>query len=267
LVHSFWRHQGVETGGITVNADADLQAQLKNVNEYLVWMAAAHEAIWQLVHSGYLLIDGDGYEQIPARVRWYKDGGNWGLSLDDFKIILPRQLRPSRITITGGTFLSDADLFLKDLNISNLHSEVADVTECIRCFRYELYLAAVVLLGRAAEGALTETGSAIGKLFLPTLGAIATKLGTRVADNSFSKKIDFVRDWVTTHSKNVETRCGIRLEDFKTAILWIDIVRDARNAVHYLAAPATANTHEKVSTLIIGSVPALRTLYTIINTI
>jgi hypothetical protein len=242
-----------------LNGDVDLETQLKQVTEYLTWLSAAGEAIWQLIHSGYLVINGGGFHEMKPHIGWTQRGYSSGFRLDDFGVVLPH-LRPSRIT--PHTFLSDADLYLQDLEIPKMHAEVADaLKESIRCFRYELHLAAVVLLGKAAEGAWTEMGLHVAKL----LGL--TKLEADVSNgaNSLSKKVRLVSDSVRSNAKEIETRCGVRLEDFNSSALWVDIVRDSRNAVHHFGVPATANTYEKVATLIIGSVAPLRTLYKIIN--
>jgi hypothetical protein len=260
LIDGFLRHQGVEQIDKSIlNGDADLEPQLKRVTEYLTWLSAANEAIWQLVHSGYLVINGGGFHEKRPNIGWTQRGYSSGIRFDDFGVVLP-QLRASRIT--PRTFLSDADLFLQDLAIPKMHADVADsLGESIRCFRYELYLAAVVLLGKAAEGTWTDMGLRVAKLF----GLTKLEADVSSGANSFSKKIRLVSDSVRSNAKEIENRSGVRLEDFQSSALWVDIVRDSRNAVHHLGAPATANTYEKVATLIIGSVAPLRTLHKIIN--
>jgi hypothetical protein len=261
LVCDFLRHQGFERPNdpMAVNADSDLEQQLKRVCEYVIWLTAAFEGIWQLIHSGHFL-SGSGFDSMSVTVLWTQRGNSMGLSLDDFTIGLP-PIRRSRVASV--TFLSDGDLFLQELDIPDMHAPIADaLAECIRCFRHDLYLAAVVLLGRAAEGAWIEAGLTTAEL------SGTHKLQSAIASplNSFAKKLRSFSDWVSANKDAFEAKYGIRLDEFRHATLWTDTVRDSRNAIHHQQEPATANTHEKVATLILGSVVPLRTLYRIVNT-
>ena len=55
----------------------------------------------------------------------------------------------------------------------------------------------------------------------------------------------------------------IRLKNGRT--IWADQVRDSRNVLHYQSQPAMANTYEKVAALLIGAVPYMRTIYTVLE--
>ena len=55
--------------------------------------------------------------------------------------------------------LADPDLYLESLAVTNIHQDVIDaISEAIDCLRSELHIAAVVMLGRASEGAWIEMG-------------------------------------------------------------------------------------------------------------
>lgn len=49
--------------------------------------------------------------------------------------------------------------------------------------------------------------------------------------------------------------------DLKTVATWSDSVRDSRNTIHFGVASAIPNSYEKLTALLIGAVPMVRTLY------
>jgi hypothetical protein len=268
LLDALLRHLSatLPTGDIVLNSQTDPTPALKQLAESISWWLAGAEAINALIHCGVLHISGGEWWEQEPRAMWLagNPAGSYnrgGFSLGEFKVALPYRLRRSWVE-TSGVFLSDADLYLSDLAIPNLDADVGDaLSEAVRCFRQELYLACVVMLGKAAEGAWIEVAIAMGN------GFGDSKLASEGADPliGFARKIQKVLDWSTTHKKEIEQRCSVRLNEIEAAALWADMVRDSRNAVHHKTRSATANTYEKVATLLMGAVSPLRTLYKLIS--
>ena len=58
---------------------------------------------------------------------------------------------------------------------------------------------------------------------------------------------------------------GYKPSDLKSVVVWADAVRESRNSIHYGAQPAMSNSYEKVAALLIGTVPNLKVIYSIIG--
>ena len=127
--------------------------------------------------------------------------GNYGTgwNFDDFSLPVPVQVRraPS-LEYDGEQFLSDADLYLQRIDVPNMHPEVQEaLREAVRCFRSELYTAAVAMLGKASEGSWLLIGAALLRAAGPTHTATFERQ-RRVLDDStvlcnYSHRVKFSR--------------------------------------------------------------------------
>jgi hypothetical protein len=158
-------------------------------------------------------------------------------------------------------------LFLHNFNIPNIHPEVEEsLREAVRCFRHELYIACLAMLGKASEGAWTELGLKLAQ---------AISSGSPVNGKKTEKKLDpryaigkrITETLQLYEQKDVfgtlQKESGVSIQDLRTAAVWSDVVRESRNSVHYRDYPSMPNTYEKVAALLIGAVPHLRLLYRI----
>ena len=84
-------------------------------------------------------------------------------------------------------------------------------------------------------------------------------------DRSIAKKITDVRDFYSRRDLlgTVIRQAGVRPEELGSVIVWADVVREARNAIHFGAVPAIANTYEKVVVLFLDGAKNLSLMYTI----
>ena len=64
---------------------------------------------------------------------------------------------------------------------------------------------------------------------------------------------------------DVHKNSGYKPGDLKSCVVWSDAVRESRNSIHYGAKPAMSNSYEKVAALLIGAVPNLKMIYSIIR--
>jgi hypothetical protein len=111
-----------------------------DAGDALSWSLSAKEAIWSLIHTGYLIPMADLYWP-SISIRWSISGTSSNWSFDELTIPVPQKVRraPSLIG-SNDQFLAEPDLYLSTLGISNMHVEVASAfREAVRCFRHELF--------------------------------------------------------------------------------------------------------------------------------
>jgi hypothetical protein len=269
----------IQNAGITIptklflRAWPDLDAAIKTVADGYSWKLAGVEAISSLVGGGYLICTG-GVSSVTPRVDWTTvppgggSGMSGGLEIPDLCFYVPNKIQraPSLLGPTG-EYLTDPDLFLRTLNLSAAHDDVEmAIREAARCFRAELYLATVAMLGKASESSWITLGDAL----LTCAAAHAT---------TFSKQRAILDDTMAGPGKKVESvlkiydrqdifkpladSSGIRLQELRLASIWSETVRDARNTLHHLVLPATPNTYEKVAVLMLGAAQPLREIHTL----
>jgi hypothetical protein len=164
--------------------------------------------------------------------------------------------------------LTDPDLFLHALDIPHIDKGVEEsLRESVRCFKHELFLACLAMLGRASEGAWIELGLTLCSITPATAPINTKKIRERLEDPfvGIGKKIIETAQLYqrTDIFENLHKACGVKPQDLNNVIVWADAVRESRNSVHYGAAPSMPNTYEKIAALLIGSVPHLRLLYKI----
>ena len=86
-----------------------------------------------------------------------------GWKFDEFTLPVPGQVRRAMSAKDGADqFLSEPDLYMHSLGVVNMHTEVANAfQEAVKCFRAELFTAALAMLGKASEGAWLELGASL----------------------------------------------------------------------------------------------------------
>lgn len=147
-----------------------------------------------------------------------------------------------------------------------MHPEVASAFgEAVKCFRLELFTAALAMLGKASEGAWLELGASL-------LEFVPDGQRTRFARQQFTledpmlgllRKVEAVIS-MYEHQEifaPVTKACGIRLQELRSVAVWSDAVRESRNTIHFGVQAAVPNTYEKLTALLIGAVPNVRVLY------
>lgn len=253
-------HETVDTGGM-----------LKAVADSISWRLATIEATWQLVHTGHLVALGNSHTP-SSSVSWTtvipgSGGHSAGWHFQDFEIPMPSRVRRSPSSLVGSDqYLTDPDLYLATLAVHGLHVDVdVSLRESIRCFRHELYTAALAMLGKASEGAWLDLAGALLAFAGPAVGAKYAKQQATLDDpmQGPQKKIEAVLT-IFNHQEDfgaLASKASVRLADLRAAATWSDTVRDSRNTLHFGVSPATPNTYEKVTVLLLASVPNIRLLY------
>lgn len=256
---------------LILNPAVDPLPNIAKAAKSISWQAAASEAVWELIHDNYVIPTSLNLPGGSINLEWttvYErsggDSGGW--AFDEYRIPVPTTvtLPPSRRS--SSEFLVNPDLYLHNLDIQNLHSDIElALREAVRCFRYDLFTASATMLGKASEGAWLELGAAL----INALPASDTTYVRRQKDDlenpalGIGKKIEII---VSLYERQdlyspIAERSGVSVQELRTAASWSDTVRDSRNTIHFGVEPSVPNTYEKVAALLLGAVPYLRIIY------
>lgn len=260
---------------IVIPQTVDTEENLRQAAQGLSWKLAACEAIWGVITSGLIIPCDLSLSEPIGTLQWTMvvPGGGQSSSwhLEHFSVPVPRRLlMPRSISSELDQPLSDPDLFLHKLKIPNLHGEVQEsLREAVLCFRQELYLACLAMLGKASEGAWINLGLTLLNA-IPDDGSLKKdKVKSRIEDPfiGIGKKIIetlklYERKDLLEH---VHKTSGVTIQDLRNAVIWSDLVRESRNSIHYGVKPSMPNNYEKVAALLIGAVPHLSLLYKIMS--
>lgn len=254
-----------------LHSSVDQLQQIKAAAEWLSWQMAAAEALWSLLHSGHFLYGAtNSVQALKVGLGWTTvapgggSGSSSGWSFDEFAVPIPASIRvrPSAAGVAASP-LMDPDVYLHTMSIDNMDADVRSaLAEAVRCFRFELYTAAVAMLGKASEGAWME----LGRSMLARCLEAAFKKQRADLDNPMIgtvKKIETIVQ-MFEHKEFFEEAgkaSGVSLQQLRHTALWSDSVRDSRNTIHFEVEAATPNTYDKVANLLMCAVQSLRRLY------
>lgn len=259
---------------IIIHSSVNTDGMIKDAAKSISWTLAFCEAILGLVHANLLISFGSYHHDPPLEWTTIPPNGrsgeysNWELGHLFFPI--PGRVRlPPSSSVASQQPLSDPDLFLHTLEIKNIHTEVKEsLEEAVRCFRHELYIACLAMLGKASEGAWIELGLKLADAVPSNATVNARKIRDTLEDPyvGIGKKImETLRLYeMKDIYSEVYKKSGVKIQDLRNAVIWADCVRESRNSVHYGVEPSMPNTYEKVAALLIGAVPHLRLLYQIL---
>lgn len=256
---------------VVLHETVDTDAMLAKVADAISWRLATIEALWSLVHSGLLIAMADARTQ-SASVGWTtvvpgSGGTSAGWQFEDYALPVPGSVRRSPSTLNSpNQFLSEPDLFIHALGVPAMHAEVSGAfSEAVKCFRAELFTAALAMLGKASEGAWLELGASLIAVIPKSDETKYAKQRLTLEDPMMGtyRKIEAVLT-VFDHQETfgaASKSAGVRLQELRAVSVWSDTVRDSRNTIHFNVAPTTPNTYEKVAALLLGAVPYIRTIY------
>lgn len=259
-------------GKVVIHDSVNTEEQLSKAAKHISWRLAGREAIWGLISNNCFIPGSSDYDNGDVNIDWTtvvpgSGGSSSGWRFDRFVLPVPRKifLRPSGISEAEQP-LSDPDLYMHELAIDGLNDDiVASLREAVLCFKNELFLGCLALLGRAAEGGWIELGQAMAK----ASSANGDKLKECVEDQftGIGKKISEVLKAYERKDifGDVYKSSGYKASDLKSCVVWGEAVRESRNSIHYGAEPSMSNSYEKVSALLIGTVPNLKVIYSIIK--
>ena len=256
---------------VVIHPSVDPMPAIIAASESMSWRVASAEAIWSLIHHGFLVPMAQPQGQAPT-LSWTtvvpgSGGESSGWTFDSFFLPYPACVkRAPSLEGASNQFLAERDLYLSTMNVPNMHRDISDAfREAVKCFRYELFTSAITMLGKASEGAWLELGSSLITAVPQGQEQKFRKQKAQLEDpmEGTLKKIKAV---ITVYEQQdvfetIARASGIRLEELRSVAIWSDAVRDSRNTIHFGVHPSTPNTYEKVSALLIGAVPHIRVLY------
>ncbi len=255
---------------VVLHPDVDPMPSLKRSSDWISYSLAGCEAVWELVHSGVLVQLSSSLQTFNAAIGWTtvhgtSGGMSAGWQFGQFESAFPSRFIRSWVS-DRNQLLADADLYLQRLSLPNLHPDIEGaLRDAVRCFRAELFTPALVMLRKASEGAWIELGVALSKFAGPTDVKLAKWADALVGqDIGFAKKLREIVNFYETRQqlfKPLGQQIGVALDDVRTAMLWSDTLRGARNAIHHRVSPTTDATYETVATLLLAAVPHLQTIY------
>ena len=239
---------------------------LESAAEAISWKLAACEAIWGLISSAAIFPASTRLCGQIGTLKWTTGRTSSGWRFDDLSILVPDRLVLPRSTVSNEHQpLTDPDLYLKEMDLPGLAPVIESaLREAVQCFRHDLYLACLAMLGRASEAAWIELGLALASWAAKNASQNAEKIEKQLQDPfiGIGKKIALVSEFYNKRDifGSLENTSGVKSQELKNCIVWADCVRESRNSLHYGAEPAMSNSYEKVAALLIGAVPHIRVL-------
>ncbi len=274
LFAAFTRDQGYTIPRqVVIHPSANPIQTLEQVARAYSCQLALCEALWSLVYQGVVVRTSDCRED---HLRFNLDytstvpgsggiAGGW--SFPELQLLHPSVVMRAPSQSSQQTQpLSDGDLFISEARLIGAHPEVIEaVRDAVDCHRVELYRPAVAMLGKAMEGAWIEAGIALAHAILPADKA-AEVVKRLQGDTPLAKKMREVaglydhQDQITERTRQ---QAQVRSTEMQQLLVWAEVLRDARNAIHFATPPTVANTYEKVGVLFLSSASNLAMLYRI----
>jgi len=253
------------------NAEVENQVVIKKTAESLSWIRAGCEAVWSLISSGLLIPQGNTSTSLIPYLQYSiqdsSGGESSGWDLDCLNIEVPEQvIVPLSTSDQNNQLLTDPDLYLHSIDIPCLHQQVeTSLREAVRCFRNDLFVACLAMLGRASEGAWLELGLGLVSM-VPSHSSLNPD---KIRDNLESPFIGIgkkIKDVIELYEHKevfgvIQKRSKVKIQDLKNVVIWADSVRESRNSIHYGVESAMPNTYEKVAALLIAAVSHFRVIY------
>ncbi len=256
---------------VVIHPSVDPVPALMVVGDVLSWSIASKEAIWSLIHGGYLIPMADLHVAAPS-IGWTTTvPGSGGMSsswkFEELNFSIPMRVRRALSSIgSNNQFLADPCLYLHTLKIKNMHPDIEIAfREAVRCFRCELFTAACTMLGKASEGAWLELGASL-LAYVPTSNQSIFSKQRKVLEDPMIGTFRKIEAIIKVFERQdifgpLSMSTGIKPRELRTVVIWSDSVRDSRNTIHFGVTPSTPNTYEKVAALLIGAAPNVRILY------
>jgi hypothetical protein len=261
---------------VIIHQSIDSASTIKQVIQNISWRLAFSEAIWALVHTNFLIpLDGAIYTDEPS-VSWTSviQGGSGMSSGWNFKNCIysfPIRLKAAWSQSHNNTYLNDPDIYLRKLNIENIHDDVeVALKDAILCFKAELYTPCLAMLTKAVEGSWVELGLALIKSRSEDQQQ-RLKKQFDILSSDFSSIAKIIRTVLDIYEKqdmfeDLSKKSKIKLEDLRNAVTWADCVRESRNVVHYGMKPILPNNFEIVATLLLAAPAHFKLVYKLITT-
>lgn len=273
LIQEFAKNQGYGLPEkVVLHPNVDPYPSIEQTAGYARCTMALAEAMWVLIYSGYFWyfspIERGRIDQQWTTVVPGGGGTTSGWTFNDLSYDLPRELwkTPSH-RADKSEILTDPDIFLNKAHIQNANEEVIEaIGDAILCFKHGLYRAAVTMLGKAMEGAWIEMGCSITEASLQGIER-KERIIQRLQDDSVSvpAKVKQILDVYKNRDLcgDIIKETEISPSSMEGIVVWSNVLREARNAIHFGVKPTIPNSYEKVSVLLIDGAKNFSLMYRI----
>jgi hypothetical protein len=253
------------------NTEEEIESQIKNIIGYFSYSIAFCESVHALIHEGFFLPRSSNSISFDRSISWTTGRNSSGWSFKEFYMHMPVDLvRTISTRINVNNIISDPDIYILDLGIDNAHNEVNDaLRDSIKCFKNDLYHPSIIMLCKAVEGAWIELGISLTESVRDRKQDAEHFIERLIGQESIAWKVNEIvklyerQDWF----KQIKKDSRIDLNLIREGQNWTDLLRDARNAIHYGVQPSTPNTYDKASILLLGAIKHLRTIYQLKRTL
>jgi len=233
------------------------------------WRNAGARALWILQGQGICIPTDNEIPDQPYYVQ-YTSGSSHQSSTGsiNFGHLLLQTVKYVRWFSDNDTSLSNSDIFLRNVDIESLSEGVGiDLKQSVECFRRELYLPCMVMLGRAVEGAWIHVGEAIAQVgndksineiliaqindpFIGITGKVNHITEQYKQKNNFGK---------LHHHSKVTPKLLAAIKQ------WSEQILEYRNAIHPKAEQAISYNYENVSVILLSVKSNLEKLDTVVQ--
>lgn len=253
MVEEWLRQQGiVDIRVVNPQAD-DCSDHLTSIARAYSVRLAFYHAVWELIASGFIVSSGS-VSAWEAPLEYRTSHGAGGIPVRQINCPFPDRIH--RLAV-GTDRPLDADVFLKGVDCSTLHSGILEaIDQALACFRRGLYMPATVMLAAAAEGTWTECGAAVAASLADA------KLQTTVSDPfvSIAKVVSEVRKTLESKGKTLLQKANLTIHQVADCEIWTTALRDRRNALHWGKAKSFTADHSETGTLLMAAPQHLGTL-------
>lgn len=238
----------------------------KHLAECSTWWNAGVQALWELQGQG-VFIPSDN--EVVFSIDSFQLVSGSSNSRRTSTIHLKEFFNPTVRSLHKGIaepnelILSNSDVYLRNFSFRSMPESVStDLSQVAECFRRELYLPSLVMLGRAIEGAWIS---------------VAESLSDHISDEKErSKFVGVINDgYVGVSGKinavasiynekkyfgKMQHESGVSTKKLGAARQWSEQLLGYRNAIHPSADPVIEFNYESVSVILLSVKSYLRTL-------
>jgi hypothetical protein len=240
LVDSFMRQQAVaKLDHVNLNERADPETDLRCAAKTITCELVVAKAVAELIGQGRLMF----HSQMRYRSPYQGHTtvlGNSGGSTGGFQLEELSYSAPDHLIVSVGAGNQDAfepDIFVLEAGVTTADSGVQGaLKDAAACLAHDLYRPAAAMLGSAVEGAWIELGLALADgLEGSGFDSASFREEMKADQPGIAKKMaDILAEYDKTELvRQIRRRAGVSAAQLRTAYIWSDEVREARNAIHF----------------------------------
>jgi len=220
------------------------------------WRNAGARALWILQGQGICIPTNNELTE-PRYFVQYTSGSSHQSSSGNFEF--GRALLHTVKTVKWVSYddigLSNSDVFMNNVDTKNLSDSVRiDLKQSVECFRRELYLPCLVMLGRAVEGAWVHVGESITQVGKDK--SASEKLLSQINDPyiGITGKVNHITEEYK-QKKNfgkLHHHSQVTPKLFTSTKNWSEQILEYRNAIHPKAEQVIRYNYENVSVVLLS---------------